>query len=85
MENIEFIEHLARDFRDLIDIACDGGCFNYHVLMRRFPYGCCGVSAELMGEYLLEKGINNLWYVCGTHRPEAEDEEESFNGIQSHA
>lgn len=83
--NNEIIEGLATDFRNAIDSAKATGIFVDDIVMNAFPKGCCGDVTDLLGEYLMEHGIEDLWYVSGTHYPSTGDEEEDFYNIQTHA
>ncbi len=73
------IQSLVTRFRQAIDAAKDAGEFSNDFIFHRFPRGCCGDAAELLGEYLLENGIRST-YVCGMCY--FDDPEE---GTQSHA
>ena len=59
--------------------------FDQDSVMKSFPHGCCGDMSDLLGEYLLNHGVSDLWYVCGTHYPETGDSEYDFENRQSHA
>ncbi len=79
------IQILATEFRRAVEIARREGCFTSDIVMRGFPRGCCGDASDLVGEYLLNAGYENIWYVCGTYYPDTEDEDADFLGRQSHA
>ncbi|MBR4575084.1 MAG: hypothetical protein IKO16_09250 [Lachnospiraceae bacterium] len=61
------------------------GKFQRYPMLRDFPIRSCGDASILVGESLINNGFENLWYVCGTHYPDNGDNEENFQGIQSHA
>lgn len=71
-------------FREAMDRCYNAGGFAKDVAFRKFPYGCCGDTSDMLGQYLLEKGIQT-WYVCGTHYPTDGTDEENYYGIRSHA
>ena len=73
------------EFRKAIESCLNNKCFESGESMYLFPRGCCGDCTELVGEYLINNNIEDLWYVCGTHYPKTKDEEANFQGIQSHA
>ncbi len=81
------IKKAAITFRTAIEDAWAEGLFVGNPLLARFPDGSCGQTSELIGEYLLDSvdDLDYLYYVCGTHYPDSDDEEEMFNGKQSHA
>ena len=81
------IKKAAITFRTAIEEAWAEGLFMGNPLLERFPHGSCGQTSELIGEYLLDSvdNLDGLYYVCGTHYPASDDEEELFNGKQSHA
>ena len=85
IHNIQEICKYATIFRKAIESAHYDGVFRGNPLMERFPHGSCGETSNLLGEYLLSKGIRDLYYVCGTHYPATGDEEADFYGKQSHA
>lgn len=73
------IVELATQFRNAIERAKAEGEFDSDSIFSRFPRGCCGDATDLLGEFLLEYGIES-YYVCGSRY--FEDIEE---GPQSHA
>lgn len=73
------IRKLAIQFRTAIEMAKADGEFNSDFLFPQFPHGCCGDASDLLGQYLLENGIES-YYVCGNRY--FDDPEE---GTQSHA
>lgn len=83
--DISCIKQMVSNFREAIEKAYDAGDFDSESPMKRFPQGCCGDVAVLVGEYLVNKGIRNLWYVCGNHYPDTGDKEDDYEGFQSHA
>ena len=78
------IRKLAVEFRKAIEEARVARCFD-NDKMKDFPRGCCGDAADLLGEFLLNNGIIDLFYIFGTHYPCTGDDEADFQGIQSHA
>lgn len=51
------IEQLIRRFRKAIDIAFAEGEFRNHPPFSRFPKDCCDFACDLLGQFLLENGI----------------------------
>lgn len=82
---LESVRSLSLEFRKAIESCLNNKCFESGESMYSFPRGCCGDCTELVGEYLINNNIEDLWYVCGTHYPKTKDEEANFQGIQSHA
>lgn len=78
-EKRDKIEELAISFRTAIEVAKDAGEFDSDFLFPRFPCGCCGDAADLLGEFFLENGIKS-YYVCGNRYFDNTEE-----GTQSHA
>lgn len=76
---MEDVQRLVSLFRRAIDAAKLNGEFESDFAFCRFPRGCCGDASDLLGEYLLENGIEST-YVCGNRY--FDDPEE---GPQSHA
>ncbi len=83
--NVAEIRKYAQVFRTAIEEAHAANVFAGNPLMERFPSGSCGETTDLLGEFLVSNGINNLYYVCGTHYPDTGDDEKDFQGRQSHA
>lgn len=80
------IEVLSSEFRNAIEIARDEGCFDpYNTPLKQFPRACCGEASDVLGQYLVDHDIADLWYVRGDHYPHTGDDEEDFQGIHSHA
>ena len=84
-EDTQRIRKLACEYRKAIEDAKADGCFISDTPMKDFPRGCCGDASDLIGEYLLRNGIDDLYYVCGMHYPNTGDDEADFQGKQSHA
>lgn len=61
MEQIRF---LAEQFRDAIEQAKENGETDPLGFFEKFPRGCCGDTSDLLGHFLLEKGIETD-YICG--------------------
>ena len=57
---------LVTQFRKAIDAAYATGKFENEILFKHFPTGCCGDAVDLLGQYLLENGIDS-YYVCGNY------------------
>lgn len=66
MNNIDTLFHYAADFRNGIDTAKRNGLFDFDYNMCHFPYGCCGDTADLLGQYFINNGIHPD-YVCGCY------------------
>lgn len=73
------IKELAIEFRTAIEVAKNEGEFDLDFLFSRFPYGCCGDTADLLGQFFLENGIES-YYICGNRYFDNFEE-----GAQSHA
>lgn len=57
---IEKIKQLAKKFRKAIEAAKCANEFNNNDIFNRFPRGCCGITSELLGEYLIKNGIETI-------------------------
>ena len=79
----EEIYRLACDFRRAINLAVSLHDFDDDPVMCSFPVGCCGDTADLIGEYLLNNGLTDLWYVSGIYYGESSDDESAIG--QTHA
>ena len=75
---MEVLLDILKNFRNAIDEAKDDRKFDKHYIFKNFPLGCCGITSDILGIYLQEKGIHTK-YVCGTYR------NGDFEDIQSHA
>lgn len=51
------IKRLANNFRNAIDTAFEKGELRKDPLFSRFPNECCDLTCDLLGQYLLENGI----------------------------
>ena len=51
------IKRLANNFRNAIDTAFEKGELRKYPLFSRFPNECCDLTCDLLGQYLLESGI----------------------------
>ena len=60
------IKRFVNRFRDAIERALGAGDFDNDFSFYKFPRGCCGDTCDLLGQFLLEKGIKTF-YVCGTY------------------
>ena len=58
---------LVWKFRQAIDIAKANRKFNYRDRFSGFPNGCCDDACDLLGKYLLGKGIHTV-QIQGTFR-----------------
>ena len=54
---------IVHRFRAAIDHSAASGDLPY--FMKRFPAGCCGITSELLGEFLNSLGIGTFDYICG--------------------
>lgn len=54
---MEEIEKIARQFREAIDVARSADKFRGLYPFYKFPDDCCEHSCDLLGQYLLEHGI----------------------------
>lgn len=79
----DLIYQLADEFRNMIESALDSGVI-MDSTFRNFPIGCCGEASDLLGQYLLDHGIQT-WYVCGTCYTEYDDVIQTNRNLQSHA
>lgn len=76
------IKELAVRFRNAIDAAKAAGEFDKDLSFNKFPRACCGDASNLLGEYLLENGIDS-YYVCGTcYFDNCEEETQAHAWIQ---
>lgn len=63
------IKRLANKFRFAIEEAKNKGEFVGDQMFQKFPYGCCGITSELLARFLLDNGLKiKLTYVYGTYR-----------------
>lgn len=65
------LEPLVKQFRTAIDTAFDRGEFRSISPFSRFPNGCCDLSCDLLGQFLLEHGVVTH-QVNGTHKHDPE-------------
>lgn len=72
------IKNSVQDFRNAIEKAKNDEQFLKDISFHQFPRACCGDASDLLGHYLLTKGIRTK-YVCGNYYGDDEG-----NG-QSHA
>lgn len=56
---------IVHKFRAAIDHLSASGDLPY--FLNRFPAGCCGITSELLGEYLNSLDIGTYDYICGEH------------------
>ena len=89
MEEKGFLECLATEIRRKIELVIKNGiieCTNDILISHffDFPKGCCGDASELLGQFLLSKGVNT-WYVSGVYYSDCDDDEMRMNMMQSHA
>lgn len=56
---------LVLNFRKALDNAFLAGEFTHDEVFRNFPYGCCGDTCAMLGQYLISQGIVTE-YVVGT-------------------
>lgn len=85
----KIIERLATEFRRKIELVIKSRRIEHadEILspyFMDFPKGCCRDASELLGQFLLAKGIST-WFVSGIYYPECDDEEMRMNMMQSHA
>ena len=57
---------LAKKIRKAIEDARDAGEFHKDSTFYRFPTACCGDASCLLGQYLLDHGIESQ-YMCGNY------------------
>lgn len=65
MNKTELYE-VAYSFRVAITKAIDNREFNHNFLINNFPKGCCGITSDMLGRYLIEHHNIRCWYVCGS-------------------
>lgn len=75
------LEKYVYSFRKAIDKAKKEGLFYKDISFHSFPTGCCGDASDLLGHYLLEKGIPTR-YVCGTYHGNNEWDDQSHAWLQ---
>ncbi|UUY08365.1 hypothetical protein LRS11_21650 [Pseudomonas sp. J452] len=57
------LHSLAHKFRSIIDLLASNG--EVHYIMKGFPSGCCGITSELLGDYLNSMVVGTFEYVWG--------------------
>ncbi|MBQ3161196.1 MAG: hypothetical protein IJC04_03620 [Oscillospiraceae bacterium] len=57
MMDIKFLETIAQDFRNALEIVVDKRLYGRLKIFERFPNGCCRYTSDLLAEYMLSKGI----------------------------
>lgn len=57
------LHSLVHKFRSIIDLLASNGEVPY--FMKGFPSGCCGITSELLGDYLNSMGVGTFEYVWG--------------------
>ncbi|MCB2353919.1 hypothetical protein [Clostridium estertheticum] len=63
------IKELATKFRIAIESAKNERRFTDDQCFRNFPSGCCGITAELLAQFLMDNDIKSkLTYIGGTCR-----------------
>lgn len=62
------IQQLAYDFRQALNHLKETGFLDTVPCFEHFPSGSCGITCELLSEYLLEHGVYTE-YVCGRKYP----------------
>jgi len=75
---------MASQFRDAIIIAQNNKEFENDDVMCHFPNDCCNDVVDLLGEYLLRNGYEDLWYVSGVLYSDI-DEDLSSQNDKTHA
>ena len=60
------IRVLAHKFRKAIEAAHKEGRFDRDSCFKDFPSGCCGITSDLLAQYLREHGIETIW--CSMYR-----------------
>ena len=70
---IEKIEQLVKKFRKAIEAAKCANEFNNDDIFNRFPRRCCGITSELLAEYLIKNGVETI--VVSSYRVESENYE----------
>ena len=65
MATIEEIKQIAIDFRNTIIVAKSRGEFFRDGFLEGFPVGCCGISSNLLGRYLVEELHVKCRYTAG--------------------
>ena len=56
------IKQIAERFRAAIEAARDKGEFPVDSSLNHFLHGCCGISNELLAEYLKQNNVETIWY-----------------------
>ncbi len=54
------IQELAESFRAAIDRAYENNEFTKYATFSQFPNDCCDIACDLLGQYLLEHGIQTI-------------------------
>lgn len=74
------LDELVIGFRRAIERAKDNG--EQGEFFRKFPTGQCGHSSDMLTQYLIDNGVKNVDYVCGTYYSDNPDDPDN---CQSHA
>lgn len=62
------LDELVHGFRNAIERAKNEGESSYY--FSRFPVGQCGTTSDMLSQYLIDNGIENIEYVNGTYYSE---------------
>lgn len=71
------LEELVENFRRAIECAIDNNEESEY--FRKFPVGQCGTTSYMLCQYLINNGVQDIDYVCGTYYPD------NWEEWQSHA
>lgn len=71
------LKRLVYMFRMAIEKAIENG--EEGTFFAKFPKGQCGITSELLAQFLIDNGFDSIEYMCGTFRGDQHEE------IQSHA
>jgi len=80
--NRDLLYDLAAEFRRMIVSAIEEGLIQ-DVIFKKFPDGCCGDASDLLGQYLLDHGIQT-WNVIGQYYYNYDLDSEAYREIQTH-
>ena len=73
------LEELVYNFRKAIEQAKQNGEPSYY--FRKFPTGQCGITSDMLCQYLIDEGFSNIEYVNGTYYPDAPEEPQSHTWL----
>ncbi len=61
--DIGFVKEMAGKAREVFK---DNGAELFPVAISEFPRGHCGVASDFLAQWMANKGVTNIEYVCGS-------------------